>query len=91
MWVSAVSVEKVAQDFAKLAELVRLAGWQMLDQVSKLRLMRTWLEDLSIEKSWLLILDNVSEETARWLQDVLPRKEGGGRLLMTTRTVTIAN
>ena len=90
-WVSAVSLEKVAQDFSKLADLVRLAGRHTMDQASKLTAMRGWLEDPPVGRSWLLVLDNVSQETAGILRDVLPRKEGEGRLLMTTRMATIAD
>lgn len=90
-WVSAVSVEKVTQDFSKLADLVRLAGRHKLDQASKLTAMRGWLEDPTAARSWLVVLDNVSEETAVMLRDVLPRGNCGGRLLMTTRTATVAD
>ena len=62
-----------------------------MNQASKLTAMRGWLEDPPAKRSWLLVLDNVSEETAGMLWDVLPRKEGVGRLLLTTRTATIAD
>ena len=39
-WVSAVSIEKVAQDFSKLADIVRHPGQQTLDQASKFVAMR---------------------------------------------------
>lgn len=88
-WVSAVSVEKVTQDFSKLADLVHLTGRHTLDQASKLTAMRVWLEDPAAARSWLVVLDNVSEETAVILRDILPRRDCGGRLLMTTRMATI--
>ena len=90
-WVSAVSVEKVTQNFAKLADRVRLPGRHRLDQASKPSAMRAWLEDSTGARSWLVVLDNVSEETVGMLRDVLPRGDCGGRLLMTTRVATIAD
>ena len=89
-WVSAVSVEKLTRGLSKLADLVRLPGRQTLDQASRLTVVRAWLEDQTAAKSWLVVLDNVSEETAVMLRDALPRKNHRGRLLMTTRTAKIA-
>ena len=91
-WVSAGSVEKLARDFSKLADLLRLPGRYAFDQVTKLTVMRAWLEDPTARKRWLLILDNVTRETTRMiLDDILPRRNSGGRLLFTTRTASIAD
>ncbi|KAK3166744.1 hypothetical protein OEA41_009869 [Lepraria neglecta] len=90
-WVSAVSVEKLTRDFSKLVDLVRLPGRHTLDQASKLTMARAWLEDSTAARSWLVVLDNVSEETAVILRDILPRGDCGGRLLITTRTARIAD
>lgn len=90
-WVSAVSVEKLTRDISKLVDLVRLPGRHTLNQASKLTAARAWLEDSTVARSWLVVLDNVSEETAEMLRDVLPRESCGGRLLMTTRMATIAD
>ena len=76
-WVSPVSVEKVTQDFSKLADLVRLPGRYTLDQTSKLTAMRAWFEDSAVARSWLVVFDNVSEEAAVMLRDVLPRRACG--------------
>ena len=90
-WVSAGSVEKLARDFSRLVDLLRLPGRHASDQFTKLTLARAWLEDPSAGKEWLLVLDNVTRETARMmLDDILPRRNSGGRLLFTTRTDTIA-
>ena len=90
-WVSAGSVEKLTRDFSRLADLLRLPGGYALDQFTKSTLARAWLEDLSAGKEWLLILDNVTQETARMmLDDILPRRNNRGRLLFTTRTNMIA-
>jgi hypothetical protein len=90
-WVSAGSVEKLARDFSKVVNLLRLPGRHALDQVTKLTVARAWLEDSTAGKKWLLVLDNVTRETtAMILVDILPRRNSEGRLLFTTRTVTIA-
>lgn len=90
-WVSAVSVEKLTQDASKLVDLLRLPGRYTLNQASRVTAARAWLEDSTAAKSWLVVLDNLSEETAiTILRDFLPRHNHGGRILMTTRTATIA-
>lgn len=89
-WVSAVLVEKLTRDVSKMVDLLRLPGRHTLDQAGKLTAARAWSEDSSGAKSWLIVLDNVSQETRILLRDVLPRRNWGGRLLMTTRTARIA-
>lgn len=89
-WLSAVSVEKLSQDISKAVDLLRLLGRHTLNQASKLTAARGWLEDSTIAKSWLVVLDNVSEETATTtLRDFLPQVNCKGRILMTTRVATI--
>ncbi len=52
---------------------------------------RAWLEITAIEKRWLLVLDNVTQETRTMMFDrILPQRNGRGRLLFTTRTANIA-
>ena len=90
-WVSAVSVEKLSQDVSKIVDLLRLSGRYTLNQASRLTMARAWLEDSTATKSRLVVLDNVSEEIAiTTICDFLPRHNCGGRILMTTRTGTIA-
>ena len=89
-WVSAVSVEKLSRDVSKMVDLLRLPGRNTLDQASKLTTARAWLEDSSAARSWLIVLDNVSQQTTAMLGDILPRGGCRGRLLMTTRTAAIA-
>ena len=71
-WVSATSVEKVTQGFAKLVDCLRLPGRHALDLASKLTAMRVWLQDPGPSRDWLVVLDNVNGETAMMLRDVLP-------------------
>ena len=74
-----------------MVDLVRLPGRHTLNQASKLTAARAWLEDSTAAKSWLVVLDNVSEETAiPMLRDFLPRENCKGRLLITTRIATVA-
>lgn len=85
-WVSGVSVEKLSQDISKMVDLIRLPGRHTLNQASKLTTARAWLEDSTAARSWLVVLDNVSEEAATTtLRDFLPRENCKGRLLITTR------
>ena len=89
-WISAESVEKLARDISKTVDLLRLSGRHVLDQAARLTAARAWLEDSSAARSWLLVLDNVSQETTVKLHDVLPRGNCNSRLLVTTRTAAIA-
>lgn len=90
-WISAASVEKSTRDFAKLADLLRLPGRHTSDQAGKVTTVRAWLEDLDSARSWLVVFDNVTLETSVTLRDLLPRRNRGGKLLMTTRTQKIAD
>ena len=89
-WVSAASVEKLTRDFSKLVDLLYLPGRHGLDQATKLTMARAWLEDPSVARSWLLVLDNATQETTKTLGDILPRRNSRGRLLFTTRTEKMA-
>lgn len=91
-WVFARSVEKLARDFSKVVDLLRLSRQCAFDQVTKLTLARAWLEDSTTKKKWLLVLNNVTQETISIvLADILPRRNSDGRLLFTTRIATIVN
>ena len=84
-------MEKLARDFSKLVDLLRLSGRHASDQVTKLTLARAWLEDSTAGKKWLLVLDNVTRETTRMIIDeILPRRNSGRRLHFTTRTAITA-
>lgn len=90
-WVSAASAEKLTHDVSKIVDLLRLPGRHTQNQASRLAAARVWLEDSTAAKSWLIVLDNISEETAATtLYDFLPRYNHGGRILMTTRIATVA-
>lgn len=84
-------MEKLTRDFSKLVDLLHLPGRYTSDQASKLTVARAWLEDPSAARSWLVVLNNVTQETSVTLRDILPRRNSGGRLLFTTRTAKIAD
>ena len=89
-WVSAASAEKLTRDFSKLVDLLRLPGCYTSNQVTKLTMARAWLEDSTDGRSWLVILDCVTQETTAMLRNMLPRRNNMGKLLLTTRTAKIA-
>ena len=89
-WVSAASTEKLAQEFSRLADLLCLPGRHGVGQNTKLTIVRAWLENRSAARSWLVIFDNVDQETVALLRDVIPRAGCNGRLIMTTRTAATA-
>jgi hypothetical protein len=90
-WVSATSIGKVTRDFTKLGHLLRLSGHYILDQAAQLTNVRSWLEDTAVTRTWLVILDDVTQETIDVLrEDILPRRNCQGRILFTTRTEKVA-
>src|SRR5262249_50113960 len=48
-----------------------------------------WLED-RVSGNWLLVLDDVFPETIDFLREHLPRRNGRGSILFTTRTRDVA-
>ena len=91
-WISAASAEKLSQGFSKLAHLLSLPERLSLDQSAKHTAARAWLEDSEsqVERKWLLVLDNVNQETAVHVREIVPRKNSNGSILMTTRTEHVA-
>jgi NB-ARC domain len=90
-WVSAKSIEMVTRDFTKLGHFLCLFGRYNLDQATQLIDVRSWLEDPAVTRTWLIILDDVTQETIDVLRkDILPRKNCQSRILFTTRTAKVA-
>jgi hypothetical protein len=50
---------------------------------------RRWLEEVNTG-NWLLVLDNVFPDTVDFLRQNLPRQNGRGTMLFTTRTERVA-
>ena len=80
-WVSVRSVKKLARDFAKLVDLLRLPKRCAMDQVTKLTTARAWLEHPTIGKNWLLVLDNMTQVTMTMIfGGKIRRRSSRGRL-----------
>ncbi|KZP21724.1 TPR-like protein [Athelia psychrophila] len=91
-WVSASTVSSLTQGLARILVLVNHADRSHPDQVVQLAAIRLWLEQ-SVRhgcRRWLLMIDNVTAESAKFLREHLPRQNAGGSILITTRTAHIA-
>ena len=88
-WISATTVEKLNQGFSKMLHLIQHPDRSHPDQSVRLMAARRWLEDVDWG-NWLMVLDNVHSETIAFLREHLPRKNGRGSLLFTTRAKDVA-
>jgi hypothetical protein len=88
-WISAKSVDKLNQGLAKVLDLVGHPDRQLQEQSVKLTSARLWLEES--HDDWLLIFDNVDRSALDFLRTYLPRKNGRGNILFTTRTADVAD
>ena len=91
-WLSATTVEKLNQGFTKILDLVNHSDRYHPEQNVKLIAARRWLEESDKYgcSKWLLIVDNVEEESVEFIRDHLPRMNALGNILFTTRTQNIA-
>jgi hypothetical protein len=89
LWISATTVEKLFQGFCRLLHFVDHPDHSHPDQSVRLASARRWLEDVQTG-NWLLVLDNVFPETLDFLRQNLPRQNGRGTILFTTRTERVA-
>jgi hypothetical protein len=89
LWISATTVEKLYQGFCRLLHFVNHPDRSHPDQSVRLAAARRWLEDVKTG-NWLLVLDNVFPEALDFLRENLPRQNGRGRMLFTTRTERVA-
>ena len=88
-WMQATTIEKLHQGFSKLLHLVSHPDRSSTDDNARLTSARRWLEDFDTGR-WLLVIDNVARETVDFLRQHLPRKNGRGNILFTTRTEDVA-
>jgi hypothetical protein len=88
-WMQATTIEKLHQGFSRLLKLVSHPACSSTDDETRLMAVRRWLEDFNSGR-WLLVIDNVSRETVDFLREHLPRKNGCGNILFTTRTADVA-
>jgi len=86
---SATTVEKLDQGFSKILHLINHPDRSHSDQVVRLTAARRWMEEVDTG-NWLLVLDNVFPEVLGFLREHLPRKNGRGSILFTTRTRNVA-
>ncbi|KZP22100.1 TPR-like protein [Athelia psychrophila] len=91
-FVSASTVEKLGQGLARILGLLNHAERNHPDQAVQIAVVRLWLEQSDRHGCWrwLLILDNVTAESAQFLREHLPRQNASGNILITTRTRNIA-
>ncbi|KZP12197.1 TPR-like protein [Athelia psychrophila] len=91
-YVSASTVEKLSQGLARILGLLNHADRNHPDQAMQLAAMRLWFEQSDRHgcRRWLLILDNVTAESAQFLREHLPRQNASGNIMITTRTHNIA-
>ncbi|KZP24422.1 TPR-like protein [Athelia psychrophila] len=90
--ISATTVEKLTQGLTGVLELVQHPARYNPDQLVQLTAARHCFEHP--EKygfvNWLIILDNATSETVSFLRQHLPRQAANGSILITTRTLEIA-
>jgi Cdc6-like AAA superfamily ATPase len=89
LWISATTVEKLYQGFSRLLRFIDHPDRSHPDEGVRLEAARRWLEGVKTG-NWLLVLDNVFPETLEFLRQNLPRQNGRGRILFTTRTERVA-
>ena len=89
VWISATTVEKLYQGFYRLLHFVNHPDRSHPEQGVRLAAAQRWFEEVD-SGNWLLVLDNVFPATLDFLRQHLPRQNGRGSILFTTRTRHLA-
>ena len=91
-WISATTVEKLNEGFARILDLVQHPDRYLPEQSAKLTAVQRFLERNDDQGSgdWLLVLDNATKESINFLRQHLPRNSLRGNILVTTRTEDLA-
>ncbi|KAF7966510.1 hypothetical protein HWV62_38090 [Athelia sp. TMB] len=91
-WASATTIEKASQGMANVLDLVNHQDRHHPEQAVRLRTARLWLENADRHgcPSWLFIFDNATWDTVPFLLEHLPLQNGHDTILVTTRTLDIA-
>ena len=91
-WTSAATTEKLAQGLCKILDIVDHDDRDHMDQNVRLSAAQRWLEGAGrdFRLPWLLVLDNVNEESVPFLREHLPRTNGHGAILFTMRSIDVA-
>ncbi|KZP33500.1 TPR-like protein [Athelia psychrophila] len=91
-WIPATTVEKLMQGLAKVLQPVQHLERYNPDQAVQLMAARDCFEHS--EKygfvKWLIIFDDATSETVSFLRQNLPRQNANGSILITTRTLDVA-
>ncbi|KZP04056.1 hypothetical protein FIBSPDRAFT_844391 [Athelia psychrophila] len=90
IWIPATTLEKVNQGLVKVLDLTQHADRNNPDQGARLTAARLCLEQFDQRLKWLIILDDVTSATLHFLREHLPRQNGHGSILITTRTFDVA-
>ncbi|KZP23874.1 hypothetical protein FIBSPDRAFT_785592, partial [Athelia psychrophila] len=91
IWIPATTLEKVNQGLVKVLDLFQHSDRHNLyDQAARLTAARLCLEQFDQRLKWLIILDDVTSATLHFLREHLPRQNGHGSILVTTRTFDVA-
>ena len=92
-WTSAATTEKLAQGLCKILDIVDHVDRDHIDQNVRFSAAQRWLEGTGhdFHLSWLLVLDNVNEESVPFLREHLPRSNGHGTILFTMRSIDVAS
>ncbi|KZP23869.1 TPR-like protein [Athelia psychrophila] len=92
IWIPATTLEKVNQGLVKVLDLFQHSDrHNIYDQAARLTAARLCLEQSDQRLKWLIILDDVTLVTLHFLREHLPRQNGHGSILITTRTLDVAN
>lgn len=91
-WASATTKEKASQGVVNVLDSVDHKDRNHPEQSVRLRTTRLWLENAGSHgcPSWLFIFDNVTWDTVPFLLEHFPSQNGHGTILVTTRTIDIA-
>jgi NB-ARC domain len=92
-WMSAATTDKLIEGMARILDIVGHPDRFRSDQNAKLIAARLWLEEPQPSDGvrWLLILDNVDMSVLEFLCEHLPKRNGKGNILFTTRAADVAD
>ncbi|KZP24368.1 TPR-like protein [Athelia psychrophila] len=91
-WIQATTVEKLTQGLANVLILVQHPERHNSDQAAQLTAARGCFEHSQKYGfiKWLIILDDATAKTVSFLRQNLPRQNANGSILITTRTLDVA-
>lgn len=87
-WMSGATQEKLNQGFAHILDLIQHPDRDHHDQSRRVTATQRWLEECP--HSWLLLIDNVRQNTLQFLRRHLPHKNANGDILFTAMGADLA-